>query len=195
MSQALKFSGCLGGAKTYATWNPADKSSNLTLSNGDLTASGPAATWACGRATVGKSSGKWYWEIHWDTSTTNYLMVGVGNSSASVASGSYPGFDANGYGYLCSLDGHKYNNGDQGAYGATCVQGDTIGVALDMDAGTIVMYKNGVSQGTMFSGLSGTIYPMIGAGADAATLTITANFGASAFSYSVPSGFNSGIYS
>lgn len=48
---------------TYATWNPSDKSANVTLSNGNLTATITANTAFYGaRATIGKSSGKWYWE-------------------------------------------------------------------------------------------------------------------------------------
>ena len=44
-------------AVTYATWNPSDKSSNITLSNGNLTVgSTSSVTWDSIRSTIGKSS-------------------------------------------------------------------------------------------------------------------------------------------
>src|SRR5665648_273341 len=66
------------------TWNPLDKGSNVTLSNGNLTLFASLG-WNNGnvRATKGISSGKWYWEIEW-ISGTMHLMVGIGNSSASL---------------------------------------------------------------------------------------------------------------
>src|SRR3989344_5257710 len=49
---------------TFATWNPSDKSASITFSGSDLTATGPTSgsTFFSVRATIGKSSGKWYWE-------------------------------------------------------------------------------------------------------------------------------------
>jgi len=81
----------------------------------------------------------------------------------------------------------KGNNGTNPAYGAAFVSGDIIGVALDMNAGTITFYKNGTSQGQAFSGITGTIYPAMDA--FSGTWTVTANFGASSFTYTPPSGF------
>jgi hypothetical protein len=72
------------------------------------------------------------------------------------------------------------------AYGAAYGNGDVIGVALDMDAGTLVFYKNGVSQGTAYSSLAGTFAPASG---DGATNAWTANFGQRPFAYTAPSGF------
>jgi hypothetical protein len=34
--------------------------------------------------------------------------------------------------------------------------GDTLGVAVDMDAGSITFYKNNVSQGVAFTDLAGS---------------------------------------
>lgn len=60
-----------------------------------------------------------------------------------------------------------------------------------MDGGTISFYKNDVLQGS-YSGLTGTQFALW----EAFTPTGigTANFGATPFAYSVPSGYNSGLY-
>ncbi len=47
---------------SFATLNPSDKGSAVTLSNSNLTATFSGGNGAV-RATIGKSSGKWYWEI------------------------------------------------------------------------------------------------------------------------------------
>jgi len=85
-----------------------------------------------------------------------------------------------------SASGNKVNNGSGSAYGATYTDNDVIGVALDLDAGTLTFYKNGVSQGTAFSGLpSGTYF----AGISSAGVTGNINFGQRPFAYTAPSGF------
>jgi hypothetical protein len=56
-----------------------------------------------------------------------------------------------------------------------------------MDAGTITFYKNNVSQGTAFSGLSGTLFPSVGT-SNVSTCSFTINFGQRAFAYPL-SGF------
>ena len=48
--------------------------------------------------------------------------------------------------YVYYTNGNKYNGGTGSAYGATFTNGDLIGVALDLDAGTLVFYKNNTSQ-------------------------------------------------
>ena len=170
----------LGGQVTgnYCTWNPLLPPST-TLSNGNLdcTTSGNGNMTG---GTVGVSSGKWYFEI---------TYTGGGACSIGIAP---PGFraelgsSATSYAYKSS--GVKYTNGSDTSYGASYSSGDVIGVALDLDAGTLVFYKNGTSQGTAFSSLSGTFTP--GFGRYTATETsCSANFGQRAFAYTAPSGF------
>ncbi len=93
------------------TWNPSDKSTNVTLSNGNLTYLKTAAATHDGtcRATISKATGKWYWEV---------LIVniaggnsesagGIANSSAPLTN--YVGSDANGWGYL-GVNGLSYHS-------------------------------------------------------------------------------------
>ncbi len=180
--------------RTYATWNPSDKSAGVTLSGGNLTAA-VSITPGAVRSTIGKSSGKWYWEMTVGSvdGAGNPLLSGIGLSTADInSSNPYPGSDANGYGYY-GANGQKYNNGSGAAYGATYTTNDVIGFALDMGAGTITFYKNGVSQGTAFTSLSGTFFALVG-GTYGASVSGTYNFGATTFAQSVPSGFNPGLY-
>ncbi|MFZ2306845.1 MAG: SPRY domain-containing protein [Rhodoferax sp.] len=171
-------------AVTFATWSTTDKGSSVSLSGGNLTAT-QTSTAGMVRATVGKSSGKWYWEIK-PTSTQN--NVGVAKATASLSN--YVGGDANGWG-LYSADGKVYNNNAGGPPYTTYGNGDTLGFALDMDAGTLTLYKNGSLIGVIVTGLTGTIYPAWGNAGSADSCV--ANFGAAAFDYTPPSGYYPGL--
>lgn len=78
-------------AITYATWNPADKGANITLSGGNLTATTSAFAWDAVRTTISKSTGKWYFEM--SITANNLGFSGIGKSTATLAS--YLGSDAN----------------------------------------------------------------------------------------------------
>lgn len=169
---------------TYATWNPADKGVNITLSGGNLTLQNVVDGIA--RSTIGKTSGKWYWEI---TPSATGLDTGVASSSASLTQ--YLGVDANGWSFYGDAGGSKVNNNVFTAYGAPTTGGDVIGVLLDMTAGTIAFRKNGADLGVAFSGLTGAIFAAAGSSGGP---NQTANFGATAFAYPVPSGYNAGLY-
>ena len=169
------------------TWNPSDKASDITLSGGNLTATvGSSATARCAvRSTVSKTSGKWYWEVTIGAIGSEYVAVGIAKTGASLAE--YPGGDANGWGYWST--GFKANNASVSGslpYGDSFTTGDVIGVALDLDSGTVKFYKNGASQGEAFTGISGTLLAALGGYASAAA---TVNFGGSAFAHTIPSGF------
>lgn len=174
-------------AQTYATWDSANKSAGITLSGGDLVATNNSGSAAGVRSTVGVSSGKWYWEI---TATTIGAFARVGISNSSYTFGLL-GNTANSWGYNKG-NGNKFNNGDLGAYGASFATGDVIGVALDLDGGTLTYYKNNTTQGTAFTGLSGTFYAAISV--SNTNDVYTANFGATTLTYTPPSGFNAGLY-
>eukprot|EP00954_Amorphochlora_amoebiformis_P017531 1319686-Amorphochlora_amoeboformis.AAC.1 len=47
-------------------------------------------------------------------------------------------------------------------YGEPFGPGDTIGVEVDMDVGTIEFWKNGVSQGLAYVDVSGPVFPAVG---------------------------------
>jgi hypothetical protein len=69
------------------------------------------------------------------------------------------------------------------------VLNDVVGIALDMDAGTLTFYKNGVSQGQAYSGLTGVYFPYVSDVGGNITLAY-ANFGQRPFAYpTLPTGF------
>lgn len=180
----------LGAAGGAATWSQTDKNSVVPVSEGQLKA-GPhnTAAWGLVRATKGLRRGKWFWEV--TVGNAAQLMIGIANSSAALGPPGYPGFDAYGFGYY-SVNGNEYSNGNS-AYGNSYAAGDVIGVALDMDAGTIKFYKNGTVQNSgtaAATGLTGTYFPAIGC-YDAGYGM--ANFGAIPFAYSVPDGYSAGV--
>lgn len=168
----------------YATWNPLQQSvlaGTQTLSNGNLDTQ---TTLGAVNATFFVSSGKWYWESTL-TSGTSFAVTGIGQGSST----NYPGFSSTSYGYI--FNGNKINNDTQVAYGATYTTGDVIGIALDLDSSTttLTFYKNGVSQGVAYSGISGLFAPRIGNGTSGSQASWSTNFGQRPFAYTAPSGF------
>lgn len=173
------------GAKTYATWNPSDKGTSITLSNWNKTVVNTTASWNMVRSTIWKSSWKWYWEVTANSSTA--MIMGIANSSWNLLS--YVGSDINGWGW--SEISMKYNNWSWTAYGANYTTNDVIWIALDMNAGTLIFYKNNTSQWTAFTGLTGTIYAAVGSINSSQTTT---NFWSTALTYSPPAWYNAWLY-
>jgi len=177
---------------TYATWNPADKTGGVILGGGSLQAifsSSPSQA----RTTIGKTSGKWYWEVTLGTGFTG----GLGTTNASGVLTTDASNDVNAFQYFHS-NGTVYNQGTGVAAGATYTVGDVIGFALDCTSQTCQVFKNNVAQFTLVNStmpapktvFTGTMYPYF-------TLysgQLTANFGATALTYAPPAGFNAGLY-
>lgn len=169
----------------FATLNPITALAVGALSAGNLTLAAAAASWNTRNGTIAVSSGKWYWE---NTVVVggNDVLVGINPASSNPVSGGYPGDAASGgYGYH-SL-GTKYNNGAGVAYGATYTTNDVIGVKLDLDAGTIEFFKNNVSQGVAYTGISGTF--VIAASVYTSGVTVAVNAGQRSFAYTPPAGY------
>jgi len=166
----------------YCVMSPIDNGGN-TLSNGNLTVVSPVGTAPMTKGTFGVSSGKWYWEV----TPTALGSSSIGIAGATVPSSETVGTNPLSWGYL--QDARKYNNTSTTSYGSSYTTNDVIGVALDMDAGTLTYYKNNISQGQAFSGITGTVLPALSDfSADPAT-TWQVNFGQRPFSYTPPSGF------
>jgi hypothetical protein len=163
----------------YCVASPIDKGSSLTLSQANLSGS-IGTTWNIARGTIGNTSGKWYYEFQFSGTSA---LIGICGLVTNLATNL--GVSASDYGYQSS--GFKWNNNSNPAYGATWTTGDIIGVAYDLDVGTIEFYKNGTSQGVAYSGIpAGTYFPAV----SIYNSTLWTNFGQRPFSYTPPSGFN-----
>lgn len=169
-------------ASNFSVMNPLDQAGGLLVTDGNLKVTANTG-WDGARATFSlPSTGKYYWETTCISRSTG-ATVGI-LSTTAVITGDL-GAAATGYVYN-SGDGQKYNNGSASAYGATWGTNDVIGIAWDADAGSLVFYKNGTSQGTAWTGLSGTFSPAIGVnGSD----SMAANFGQRPFAYTPPTGY------
>ena len=183
----------------YATLNNLDKNlSNVALSEGNLKMT-TSATNVGGRATMGVSSGKWFWEVKIEDKGSNVAIIGIAQPTNWDLN--YVGSSSTSYGY--SSGAEKYNNTSSSSYGASWTTNDIIGVALNMDDGEIAFYKNGSSQGTAYTGIPTTDF-MLPAFSGQSGTDFLANFGSPPyaissgntdgngygnFEYAVPSGY------
>ena len=171
----------------WCTLNPLNTGSAYTLVNGNLQFTS-TTNWDGTTGTFVVSSGKWYYEFTRGSGGSGLLgWCEPQNYDITTE----PGDPANSSVWRYRDDGTKRNGEASGqSYGASWTAvGDVIGCALDLDAGTIAFYKNGTSQGTAYSNLSGkTLVPVIGF--YNCTDASSVNFGQRDFEYTPPSGFS-----
>ena len=166
-------------------WDATTAGTNLTLSNNNLTVTTSGST-----ATSIKSNkpltGKNYWEINLGA-TTGVGHHALGIATASLPLDKYPGFTADSYCYD-PYNPRKFNNNVSQPYGSSSTTGDIIGIAFDVDNGTLEYFKNGTSMGVAFSNIStNTYYAAIGHGGSNNTHSSTAKF--DNFTYTPPVGY------
>lgn len=193
------------GSNVFATWNPADSDAHIALSNGNLTANGSLNFYSA-RATQGKSSGKWYWELT-QTGSNSDWMGGIADSAFLLSN--YLGTTTESWGYYPHGGGYIYKDwsGTTAVSGVsfttTTVNGTTLMFALDLDNHALYLGKDGVWSnggdpaagaaltGAVIYGITGTIFPAVTV---YSSNSATANFGATPFKYSVPAGYHAGVF-
>jgi hypothetical protein len=184
---------------SLTTWNPSDKSANILLSNSNLTVGTNSGVDGAVRSTLSKAAGKGYFEF------TGSGFIGV-DSSVGIATGaaslSNIGPTSTG-GALVYASGAIWFNGSSMGINIGGLGSGTICIAIDITGG-LFWARNGSGNWNN----SGTANPATGVGginvsalfptnAVFAVVTCqfnqdplaTANFGASAFAQSIPSGF------
>jgi hypothetical protein len=160
----------------YATLNPLVVLGTTAFTNGNLDISVTSANTNNFATIAIPTSGKWYWEYQITTIST----APMGGIIIANASSLLP------YSVVYRTNGNKIVDDVQTSYGATYTTTDIIGVAADVDGGTITFYKNGTSQGAI-TYASGGLFPAVRS--NSAPDAFTFNFGQRAFAYTAPSGF------
>lgn len=187
-------------ATPTTAWNPLDKNSNVNLSNANLTATmGGSSFFSSFRAVASHNSGKYYYEMLIGTfSSPTGQAVGIANASAPLGGSLSP--DGNTAVWVQSTSTTSGGT-SQTMNGVTYTAGDIVSIAVDIGNSKIWFRVNGGNWmgdvtanpatnagGASMSGVSAGPYFPVGTVYDNGSF-LTANFGATAYSYAVPSGF------
>lgn len=186
----------IASAGSAATWNPANKTTNLTLSGGDLIATrngGSSAAAVLG--TTGISNGKAYFEMAMSNAGNDFLGMRLITNDAPNSA------DPN-FGTAVSLraDGTIFAPGcTSGTSVGTWTTGTVIMVALDMDSKKVWIGKNGAwapgadpTTGTNPTGSaipSGTFTAYAGQANSSSIRSTTLRVSTADFSYTPPTGY------
>jgi hypothetical protein len=188
---------------TTTSWSYTDKGANLTVSSAlVIRGSGPEAQWEIARANLGKSSGKYVFELKANTNGTN--------ASCGLSSGNTPlvgqlGTSGVALGIAGGGATRSTMTSTLSTTGYSCA--NTLMFAVDLDAGKGWITSPSVGANVWAGGGSpqtgtyptfrfnpGTVmYPTASVNT-VYTYTVTANFGATAFTKAVPAGYTAGWY-
>ena len=190
------------------TWNPSDKTTNITLSSGNLIAAANTINFEMVRTVVAdfntSTGGKFYWEMLVDTlAVASDIFVGMKAAADSISSASTP--LAGNYA-LWRGNGSYVNAGgwSAGSSPASIAAADVLMLALDVDNGKLFVGRNGTwnNSGDPAAGTNAAFTSMPAA-TDFAVLFSTDNTAGAVqvtlisdpvnLTYSAPSGFTAGI--
>ncbi len=184
------------GRGNYCVIDPIFAGAN-SISNANLTATYAAASTAYQQAcTFSVSSGKWYYEgnlasFSVGSASNNLMAIGFwlrGSSQTEIQYGwiSDGSVMRHSLRYIVNGTVQTRVNIDTTAFSST----DILGLAFDIDAGTLTAYKNGtqVAQITSITN-AGDWTPMLRRDGTTNAATWNLNFGQRAFSYTPPTGF------
>jgi len=187
----------------WATYNPGHAQSYLSLQNSNLLAQSTASPEFVSAWTV-TNVGSTVFQQTGETGLLRYCEFtdpfGNGFDLASVANLNYFGLIKSDFvptdntfigstsdSYGISTGGLKWNNNSSTVYGSSCNAVPlVVGLLFDSVNGTLAVMLNGLSYGTVFTGISGSYCPAISLGIGR---IIIANFGASAWTYDPPTGY------
>jgi hypothetical protein len=150
-------------SNVFATINPLNNYYPAsTFSQGNNTIATANANRSYNNATLGASSGKYYWEVKGISNVTssNGCYLGIASTNPTndgVSSARYLGYKQYDYAYM-SGNGNWYTNDNTTSYGDTYGDNDIVGVAMDLDNNKLYFSKNGTWQnsGDPTSGATGT---------------------------------------
>jgi hypothetical protein len=172
----------------YCTLNPLDvtNTGTRTIQAGNLdinTSSGAGGA----RSTFQlPTTGKWYFEGQYVSGTwAGNKGFGIGTSTSDISGAVVPTGCV-----TYNVNGNKTTGGAYSAYGSSYTTTDTVGIAVDQDAGTVTFYKNNTSQGAITHGLSTSNLFALFVDPSATASVQAVNFGQRPFVYTPPTGFN-----
>ncbi len=147
-------------SNNFATMNSLDNYwAGSTFTNGNLSIATVTGNDTYNNATMGYSTGKWYWETKIIQSST-YDQVGI-TSKGSTASNQY--MSSSLYSVVIKQDGNLWQNAGSGSgavggwSGTSWTTGDIIGIAHDATNNKIYVHKNGtyMNSGNPTTGSNG----------------------------------------
>lgn len=189
------------------TWNGSDKSANCTLTGSNLIATSAAAGTNWVRAVDKQVTGKFYWECTYNTNAATNTAAGAASPTVNLLNGftaGNPSFGSFGITHI----GTFYVDGAIAVSGfGTIANGTVVCFAVDCTSRLVWIRLgaagnwNNAAANNPATGVGGVAITSLTNGIPlypAAVLTasgeqITANFGDSAFTGTVPSGFTSGF--
>lgn len=191
---------------TVTAFDPSNTGALSTLSGGNLivTANGAGGGSAYGnsRSIASHSTGKYYCEISFTNNggSDANIQVGVGTTSTSLTT--YMGFDANQSIGDFAVFTNLYLSGGATGTVSTWTVSNVVSTAVDIGAGLYWQRVNGGNWnasgtanpatgtgGISFSAITPPVYFFVSLAQGTGGTSATANFGASAYSYTPPSGF------
>ena len=178
----------------FITWSPlTPRSSDITLSQGncDVTMGGTSRGIF---ATIGVSSGKWYYESKWVSGSffqTGIVATDKMNDNDDVYGGKTGAF-------MYKQDGNIRSGGSTLASVSSLSTGDIVGVYLDLDNSKLYFAKNGTIQNSG-TGIDISAYSEYTFGCAPTSAVLSGNFGNPTFSISSgntdPEGYGNFEYS
>ena len=179
------------------TWNNNDKSANITLSGGLLTATSIATGDLGVRGTFARAAGKWYFEVNMTTVTGGDTSGGLATATPTFAQIGANATQA----YVQYRGGNIYKNGVVQYGNGSMAGGGILRVAYDANAHLAWLAfasgnwnasgaanpATGVGGNDVSAFDTGGLYPVFTSGANADSCTV--NFGGSSFSFTPPAGF------
>lgn len=185
-----------GSGVTYTTLNPADKSPNLTLSGGNLVATGDTFSSGFARS-VHAITGKKYFEAVFTSQVAGTATIGAGVAQSTANNAASLGYStADGWAFWGQNTGARHNGST--AISGTSSVADVFGFAVDVSTGSLWISQNGswlgggdpaAGTGAIWTNLTGTLYAAACPWTGPVSTVITMRFDPATFSYSAPSGF------
>lgn len=189
-------------------WSTTDKSANVVLSGGNLTASWNSAVQGGVRCDTSFAGGLLYFELYTVSGSLSNLSVGFANATQSLAA--QVGNSVNSVGVATGNAIVLLNNITIGAFEHTTSQNTipyTVCIAINFTSGKIWARPMGPGPGGFWNGsvtadpatgvgglslstlAAGPYFPMIGS-TNSSGAIVTARFGAASLWYPVPAGFS-----